>query len=388
MILHLLYPVLPPVVDGIGDYTCRLAMTLADRVGVTIWTDRGEYAPIEGVTVKPAYAIDRPRHFRSLAPTVLAAPPDWLVIQYNPFSYGRRGYNPTLPAVVRQIRRAAPGVRVGLMVHEPYVPFSDWRSLILGSWHRWQLNALMAVSDVVFFSISPWAEAFRARHPHKRIEHLPVGSNIPNIYAPRDIARQALGIEDDVLVAGVFGSAHPSRLIGYVKQAIEALAARRRIHVLSIGTAGERLRRELDASVPIRDTGVLPASAVSAHFAAMDVYLTPFRKGVSTRRGSFMVGLQHGIATVSTHGEHTDVLLNEQAGRAFLLTSETDARAYVDGTVALADDPERRRQMAVAGQIFFDRHLAWERIASRFLDVLQEEAPRPVSPRILSETAL
>jgi glycosyltransferase involved in cell wall biosynthesis len=387
MNIHLLYPVLPPVVDGIGDYTRCLAMTLADQGPVTIWSNQHEYAAIERVTVRSACEIDRPRRMGPLVEAVVGKAPDWLVVQYNPFSYGKWGFNPALPAALRNIRKA--GVRLALMVHEPYVPFTDWRSVVMGSWHRWQLRALIASSDVVFFSIAPWTEEFRGKLPHKRVEHLPVGSNIPNIHAPRHVARQALGIEDDVLVAGVFGSAHPSRRIGYVKRAIDAIRDRHpKIRVLSIGTAGQVLREQLDPSIALTDTGVLAAAAVSAHFSAMDLYLTPFRRGVSTRRGSFLVGLQHGIATLSTAGEHTDAMLSDQAGNAFLLTEDGDIEAFARQAVALVEDSDFRNRVALEGQAFFERRLSWPHIATQLVQVLRETDARTKSPRILTESAL
>ncbi len=386
MDIHLLYPVLPPVVDGIGDYTRCLAMALADQGPVTIWSNQHVYAPIERVTVRSACEIDRPRRMGPLAEAIVGQAPDWLVVQYNPFSYGKWGFNPALPAAIRSIRRA--GVRMALMVHEPYVPFTDWRSVVMGSWHRWQLRALIASSDVVFFSIAPWADAFRRKLPRKRVEHLPVGSNIPNIHAPRDLARQALGIEDDVLVAGVFGSAHPSRRIGYVRQAIDAIRHRHpKIRVLSIGTAGQVLRQQLDPSIALTDTGILPAAAVSAHFSAMDLYFTPFRRGVSTRRGSFMVGLQHGIATLSTSGEHTDTLLSDLAGTAFMLSADGNVDAFARQAVALVDDPGFRNRVALEGQAFFERSLSWPRIAAQLVEVLRDMPDRSQSPRILTESA-
>ncbi|MEZ4700860.1 MAG: hypothetical protein R2834_11060 [Rhodothermales bacterium] len=389
MNLHLLYPILPPVVDGIGDYTCCLAMTLAPGHRVTIWSNQDAYSPIEGVTIRSAYEIDSPRHMRPLVGAVLSEPPDWLVVQYNPFSYGKWGFNPALPAAIRRIRKGAPGVRVALMVHEPFVPITDWRSLVMGSWHRWQLRALMALSDVVFFSIAPWAETFKRKLPRKRVEHLPVGSNIPNERTSRAAARQALGIGKDELVAGVFGSAHPSRMLGFVRRALEAMAAEgHRVRLLSIGTAGERLRKEVGGSIRITDTGVLPAASVSAHFSAMDIYLSPFRKGVSTRRGSFIVGLQHGIATVGTTGEHTDAMLREASGRAFMLSPDDDAAAFARNAAALAGDAAFRKHVAVDGQAFFERHLSWERIATRMLEVMNDADLRLESPRILTETAL
>jgi len=107
--------------------------------------------------------------------------PDWLLLQYNPFSYGRWGLNLDLPLVIRDIKRRQPFIRIALMGHEPFVPISNWRSAIMTTWQRWQLWMLGRSADVVFFSIQPWARKFQTWWPNKPVLHLPVGSNIPRL---------------------------------------------------------------------------------------------------------------------------------------------------------------------------------------------------------------
>src|SRR4029453_3959065 len=52
---------------------------------------------------------------------------DAVVVQYNPFMYGRWGFAPWLPLGLWRLRGRKAVGRIALMVHEPYVPMVNWR---------------------------------------------------------------------------------------------------------------------------------------------------------------------------------------------------------------------------------------------------------------------
>ena len=371
MNIHLVFPALPPALDGIGDYTARLAAELTAREqDVKIFTAQTAFDEVPGVAVERAFSVEPPQSTLSLFDTVRGDPPDWLVVQYNPFSYGRWGLNPFLPLALRRLKRVRPDVRLAVMVHEPFVPVESWSTAVMTTWQRAQLWMLGRSADLLFFSIAPWAERFRRWFPETPVHHLPVSSNVPRTSTSRQAAREETGLAADDFVIGVFGSAHPSRLLHFIRAAVARIRADvRDVRVLYIGGAGARVREAL-GDAPLIDAGPLPAADVARHFAALDLYLAPFRKGVSTRRGSFMVGLQHGIATVSTRGIHTDAMLLAEAGSAFLLTPDDDLESYRRCALALACDKARRDRVGEAGEALFRAAFCWPHVAETLLDAL------------------
>ncbi len=379
MKVHLMFPVLPPVLDGIGDHTARLAEALAAQgCVVKVLTAQAAWDDLPGVAVEQALPEASALLPRRLPEAIAQDPPDWLFVQYNPFSYGHWGFNPFLPMALRALKKRCPATRVALMVHEPFVPVENWRFAVMTTWQRAQLWALGRQADTVFFSITPWVRRFRRWFPDQTLRHLPVGSNIPRLPIAREEARRALGLAPDALVLGLFGGARQARLLRFVRAAANALDVER-LRLLYVGTGGARLHDVL-GHLPLLDAGPLPATDVSRSFAAMDLYLTPFKKGVSTRRGSFMVGLQHGVATVSTRGAQTDAMLLDQDGSAFLLASDDDADAFTRHVRHLARDRARREHVAGAGRTFFDCNFSWERIAGSLLAYLDEAPAVPEHP--------
>jgi len=370
--IDIVFPVLPPKFDGIGDHTAHLSAALADYASVRVLTAQSDTAPIPNVEIVQAFSLDRRRGIRALQHVVRADPPDWLLLQFNQFSYGRWGLNPYLPLTMRRLAKALPETRIAVLFHEDFVPVTSWKNAIMTTWQRWQFWSLGRSADLILFSISPWIEEYRSWFPGTPIRHLPVGSNMPRTGASREEMRQRLGIDRDTFVVGYFGTIHGSRYVHLFREATRSLRQRARdMLVLYVGADGDALSRYLDEDVPFYDAGPLPAEDVSAHFAAMDVHLAPIVDGVSTRRGAFMAGIQHGVATVATKGTQTDDLLARADGEAFLLADVDDARQFVDHVMTLFQNPERRAELGHEGQALYDAHFDWPIIANRLLDAMR-----------------
>jgi glycosyltransferase involved in cell wall biosynthesis len=238
-------------------------------------------------------------------------------------------------------------------------------------WQRVQFWSLGQQADVVGFSIQPWADRYQSWFSDSDVEHWPVGSNIPKEEASHSTARRHLGISESTFVAGVFGTLRSSRLVDWIRRAVGSLGKQSEdFLLLYVGPDGDTLRKEI-TSVQIRDAGALPAPEVSLHLAGMDLHLSPFTDGASTRRGSFLAGLQHGVPTVSTHGPLTDALLYHHAGQAFLLTPHDDPAEFERAVIQLYHECRRRLEMGSVAQRFFDKHFRWSAIAGKVLKSLR-----------------
>ena len=227
-------------------------------------------------------------------------------------------------------------------------------------------------ADLIFFSIEPWVHKYRSWFSHAPVGLLPSCSNIPLAATTRCEARRRIGVEEHTFVAGVFGTVNASRMLSFIRRAAAALHRRTKdFAILYVGPHGKEMRAEM-GTLPLIDAGPLPADEVSWHLAAMDIHLTPFIDGVSTRRGSFMAGIQHGIPTVSTEGILTDGVLKQANGDVFLLASVEDPEAFERHAVTLLEDAGLRRHMAASSRAFYQASFSKDVIASRFLAAIGE----------------
>ena len=374
MKIHIIAAALPPRLDGIGDYTALLAAELAHSATVTVLTAQTDPDPIPGVKVETVFAADKPRSVWNIARAVAADPPDWVLLQYNPFSYGKWGCNLHLPLMLALLKKRLPGVRIAVMAHETFVPLGVSRQfMVMTLWQRPQFAVLSRTADALFFSIEAWAKPYAAKFPGKPVVHLPVGSNIPRVPITRAEARARLGIPDTTLVLGVFGAMHVSRLMDWVRDAAEAVCATgQEMVVLYIGPDGEAVRSLLGTLPLIVSDGPLPAEEVSRRFAAMDIHLTPFIDGISTRRGSLMTGLQHGVATVGTLGINTDTILRMASGKSFLASEVEAPEQFIANTLALATNAALREKIGQDGMRLYEEEFGWESMAKNLLSVLRK----------------
>lgn len=392
MRIDLVFPALPPALDGIGDHTAHLADALSAHAEVRVLTAQPDARPIPGVVVEQAFSNERRRGVHGLLEAVAARPPDWLVLQFNQFSYGRWGLNPYLPRVLRRLQRMHPAMRVAVLFHEDFVPRSTLKFAVMSTWQRRQFRQLGATADRVFFTIGYWTDRYRRWFPDTPVACLPVGSNVPLLDEPKVSVRDALGLSPATFVIGYFGSLHNSRLPHLVRGAVERIGSRTDYAVvLYIGTDGEALRQHL-GDLPFHDAGRLPAAEVSRHLHAVDLYLAPFLDGVSTRRGSFMASLQHGLPTVATRGPHTDAVLGAADGTALLLAGEDDPDGFARQAVRLHADATLRSTLGSAGQRLYRTHFDWPVLARRLTRLLNETdedaSPNPVPRCSTSELSV
>ncbi len=375
MKLHIIAPALPPLLDGIGDYTAALAAQLVSQAqcDVTILTGSDfEPAPIPGARIVPTFRYEEPASVAHIRKQVIAGHPDWLLLQYNPFAYGKWGLNLHLPRVLRDVKRECSALRLAVMCHEAFVPVISWKFAVMTTWQRTQLWQLGQAADAVFFSIQPWAQRYRSWFPHTPVAHLPVGSNIACVAMSREEARNRLGFTDDDFVVGLFGTAHASRMLPLMGDTLRALtAAGHKVTLLYIGPNEQEIRLHAGGA-RVYAEGALPAEEVSRRFAAMDMYLAPFLDGVSTRRTSVMTALQHGIAIVGNRGVWTDDLLLAENGKAFVLCDMRQEGAFQAQALRIAGDTDLRARLGSGAAELFAREFTWERIASRLMNALSE----------------
>jgi glycosyltransferase involved in cell wall biosynthesis len=291
---------------------------------------------------------------------------DVVLLQYNPFLYGRYGFAPWLVWKLARLHMRWRRPRIALMVHEPYVPMRGWRWTLMGLWQRTQLAMLRRSSDVVFASIEAWTERLHRQSPSRPTAHLPVGSNLPDRRCEREEARRLLGAADGELVIATFSSGHPSHDLGLVEAALRALTERGRECVFLALGDGARLPLGLPRGVRVERPGELPGEELAARLAAADIFMAPLIDGISTRRTTAMAALQHGLPIVATDGPLTDRVFRGFPDAVGLVPVGHPAR-FAAEVVRLADQPAVRAALGRAGERLYQSELDWPVAARRLL---------------------
>lgn len=363
----------PPDLDGIGDYAFFMASALAEQVDVekpvTVYTRKGKHEDTAGVRVSPFFDFARPSSIRALIPLVAQDRPDWLVLQYNPFCWGARGFCPALLPTLRSVKKLPRAPKLAVMFHETTVPKWPWRFAMMYAWQRPILLALARLADAIFVSTKRWIPELQFAGSRIVPTLLPVGSNILRSNLSREEARCRLGITDECLVLGIFGGAHPSRLLDWTAQAARAVQLERKdLLVLHVGPEGKAINRAI-FGLPFRTLGPKPAAEVADALRSMDCLVSPFTDGVSMRRGSVMAALNNGLPVATTIRDWSDDYFRT-ADSGFVLGSNAASKQAFASEVAawarpLNEDHSRSVQAA------FDPNFSWPILASQLVAKLR-----------------
>jgi glycosyltransferase involved in cell wall biosynthesis len=345
------------VADGIRDYTLCLLSELEAREG---WDVHLALRALGGGWEDPPGAPAT----RAMPSSVRRA--DAVLLQYNPFSFGRRGFAPRLLVELTRLRLTRRRPLVAVVVHETFVDMKNWRWALMGAWQRLQLRAVRALSDVQLCATDAWLRRVGGAAVH----HVPVGSNFPDRREHREEERRRLGVSDDTLVLACFGLRDPGRMGALVIHSAEAVArAGRPVLVLNLGSGpGE----ETEGPLRVHTPGFLDDDSVARLLSTVDVFLAPYEDGVSTRRTTVMAALQHELAVVGTDGPFTDGILRD-AGHALRLVPPD---RFADAVAELAASAEDRRTLGLRGRELYESHFAWPVIADRVLEILARARAR------------
>ena len=297
----------------------------------------------------------------------------FVLLQYQPFSYGRWGVAPGLVRDIHAWRRL--GVPLAIMIHEAWMPMEGVRWTLMGLYQRAQLKALMRIADTLMTSTQLLADTIG----HGAVA-IPVGSNITPLVTTSGAARRELSL-DDRLVVSLFGRGHPGRALDYAEAAVAAIAGAvdRPLTVLNLGVGAPPIA--VPTGVELLSPGWLTDDQLSVHLWASDLVLLPFVDGLSTRRTTLMAALDHRRCVLGLEGAHTDGILTADPP-AVGLTPVGDIARFAEMAVTLASDDERRAHLAAAGAALYANEFSWpviaERVAARLATVVPELAAEAV----------
>jgi glycosyltransferase involved in cell wall biosynthesis len=347
----------PPQHGGVADHTWQLAHGLAARgEKVEVWAPRC----LEAVggnrgTVTVHRLIDHFgwRGLLQLNASIARVPDAVLLVQYVPHAFGWKAMNLPLCLWLATRRRT----EVVVIFHEVSYPFRANQAIrhsALGGVTRLMASTVARAAKRIYVAIPGWEamlpESVRRRTP---IRWMPVPSNVPRIDDPassRSLNRRYRGRYRYLLGHfGSYGSLIKALLLPLM---ITLLSQRSDTAFLLLGEGGEEFVADLIAREPfaagrVHATGRLRAEDLSRYLAACDLMVQPYPDGISSRRGTAMAALSHGIPMVSNVGTLSESIWNE--ARAVALGQKANADAIAIVVAQMLDDEVERRRVANAG---------------------------------------
>lgn len=322
--IDIVFPRVTEPFNGIGDHTSTLVQELASRGHSVRVIHDGQPGEAIGYSLVNGWPDGDLRDTRALVNAVSERASDAVLVQFEQFSYGPRGFNPRMAHLFADLRRASPSTRRVLFAHETYPDPDRPSKAVMWSYQRAQIRSLARDADTVLASCTKVFARLKDANP--RTFPVPVHSNIPRQHLNRPEQRQRLGIADDELSVMVFGHLDSTRA-RWIAESFARVRRSAKAKLLYVGKAAS-VASELTGGDERRLVAIQNAAAedVSAAMTASDLALAPFRDGVSGRRGSFAAYMEHQVPTLTNVGDLTDEYLRTAAatGAFGLAVDETD----------------------------------------------------------------
>jgi len=270
------------------------------------------------------------------------ASPRRLLLQWVPHSYGYRSMNVNFCRWLSA--RPEP---LEIMVHEPGFGFGEagMRHDAVAAVHRLMTVILLRRAEHVWISIPAWEARMRPYALGRKIPFtwLPVPSNIPvsTTYTAR------------IHPFGYFGQydEHSTKMLNQVLDKLDA-------PVFLLGRGADRVIHKNATAA-----GELSPAALSQAIQSCDIIFHIYPDGVSSRRGTVMASLAHGMAIVTNTGKFTEPVW--RASGAVELGS--DAPGITLQLARLHAEPHRQQQLRHNALTLYNEKFALENTINKLM---------------------
>ena len=363
----------PPRIGGVGDHALKLRSAL-ESLGLVcevVTESRSNDSARESV---------RSLTTRFLFQSVIGAlrivrqiRPDVLHVQFQAGAFARPGELLAIAFLARVFKLVG---RIVVTFHDLNEPYLFPKA---GRCRSWFLRQLERMADSVIYVDEldrRWADANRDAAVLR--SWIPAGPTIEpgRQLLDRDSSRNCLNLSNKEFVVGYFGFRQASKGVRILAEAMHRPELKGPCVTLAlIGAAGPSItgaRSEVlvgdsvFAGLNIVQTGVQDPASISMWLKACDVVALPFLEGLSSRRGSFMNAVAHGIPVVTTEPKVDGVV--DVAGHEVVFIPRGDVEALAQELASLRNDGAKRDRLATGSLAVAERH-SWSEIARRTREV-------------------
>lgn len=307
---------LPPIVDGVGDYTYNIAKQFAEHdhdVYIVCKKNPAINTDVEGITVLPIVEKWNFNCHKPIVKLIKEKEIEIVTLQYVPHGFHPKGLPFALIKLTNEIKKC--GTKLFSFCHE---------ILILPEKYNIKRNILSLLMKNITRDIinnSDYAATSNEYYKllsedyikvNKELNIIPIASNIPfneyDIDYLKDL-RDTIAKPEETIIS-FFGKRN---IISCLETVEELINEGINIKILSIGKT-DISNDNIDKRF-IYNTGILDVDEISKYIQVSDILLLPEEKGFgcSFKSGSLIAALQNGATVITTKGRMTsDLLINKQ----------------------------------------------------------------------------
>lgn len=342
---------LPPIVDGVGDYTYNLAREFAGHghnVHVICRANKEICKDYRGITVVPVIKNWNKTAGKQIVAYIRQYHVDVVSLQYVPHGFHPKGLPFGLVAVLKEIKKT--GVKVMTFCHEVSVEYQHGtiKQRLLEMLMKYVTKSILHLSDYVGTSIVYYHNMIqRLCASHRDIAIIPIVSNIPVMgHTQEELSklRNTIAPKGEHIIA-FFGMRDTATSIAAIKKLQDE---GQRIKVLFIGKTPACMADKLPSGS--YKTGILDTKDIYKYFLVTDIMVLPEDNisGCSFKSGSLAAAMRAGLPIITAKGCLTDTSLVDMKNIVF-----TDFSSYgniVSALSLLLGNKEERQRIGMNAQ--------------------------------------
>lgn len=361
---------LPPVVDGVGDYTLNLAREFArhgHKVTVVCKRDDRVRTEYDDICVCPVVEAWNRRGATTVMQIIKERKTDVVSLQYVPHGFEPHGLPFGLIGFISEIKKT--DVPVFTFCHEVYWRYRRFNLKFLSEslLMAYISKQILRQSDDVATSISHYANMIKELCG-KAVAKIPIASNIPveDIDSEEKAALKSKIAPNGEFIVAFIGK----RDLSVVSKAIKLLIADGlRLKLLLIGKTNNL--QDIDENHVYR-TGILDISDLSKFVSVADCMVMPERQdaGCSFKSGSLAAALSFGLPVITSKGIMTDEILQDRWN--ILFVNPKSEGSYYEAIASIVNDnlliEEISHNAKAVGNMF-----TWQATYQRYMNIINEK---------------
>lgn len=361
---------LPPIVDGVGDYTYNIAMQFAEHnheVYVVCKRNSKIDTDVKGITILPIVDKWNNSCHEPIIKLIKEKCIDVVSLQYVPHGFQSKGIPFNMIPLVKAIKRS--NVEFMIFCHEVYIPFvSGSIKLYINSvLSKLATKMILYNCQKIATSIDFYRQMIEKLNLHKCLSKpIPIVSNVPIFEGKSETLhsiKKEIGATDRIVIS-FWGMRNVESSVKAIKNLINRGI---KIKVLFIGnTKG-------DISILDKDdyykTGILPIFEIDKYIQISDILVLPETNiyGCSFKSGSLAAALRDGRCVVTAKGLLTSSELRNGENVVF---TDFEAPAIIEHCLEdLIVNPNKRKDIGHAAACLA-KSFTWKHTYMEYMNFL------------------
>lgn len=362
---------LPPIVDGVGDYTYNIAKQFVEHnheVYIVCKKNHTINTDVKGMTVFPVVEKWNLNCHKPIVKIIKEKGIEIVSLQYVPHGFHQKGLPFPLIKLIKKIKNC--DVNLFTFFHEVYVEEEkgNIKRTVLSRLMQYISKRIIDKSNYIATSIEYYRNMILKLSPDKNnIPIIPIASNIPiSTLSETELAGLKKKLAPNIeTIISFFG-------IRNIQTSIDAISELKqegyKLKVMLIGKTSNNLPNNLPEDTII--TGTLDIEEIDNYLKVSDIFILPQDNiyGCSFKSGSFAAGLRNKLPIITAKGKMTAKILENHKN---ILFTDFDNKNEIKNSILFLLN-NKNIASNIGNQAYnISRCFTWEETYNKYIGLLK-----------------